>query len=251
LVGCILAYRTRDLDSKYGEAKQLGTINSFFFLYQKVSRGITYIVFARNISVAFSMYNIAFTGLITILIICLVELDQISRIVVQTVSVLWGSCFCSLAFVLPRLLQVQKDYEVAKSQLSSKLKYSGTASSLANNINSAPFQAGHSFQNGTSTMHSSSDVPSKFDTKQVSPKCYVQESFSLSESEANITSKVDRLDEYHPDVGNGLDINPMNTNADTNMEDTHENMDMDLTIVAMNYRQRTGTMFDSVHSSGS
>lgn len=81
LVGCVLAYRTRDLDPKYGEAKQL----------------------------AFSMYNIAFTGLVTILAISLFHLDQVSNIVIQTVSVLWGSCFCSLAFVLPRLLQAQKD----------------------------------------------------------------------------------------------------------------------------------------------
>ena len=36
LAGCVLAYRTRDLDPKYGEAKQLGTstFSSTSFLMQ-------------------------------------------------------------------------------------------------------------------------------------------------------------------------------------------------------------------------
>jgi hypothetical protein len=125
VVGCILAYRTRDLDPQYGESKQLGKEELRYYdvtteKEAKSSHSLFLCILFLVITVvtAFAMYNIAFTGLITILIISLVELDQISRIVVQTVSVLWGSCFCSLAFVLPRLLQVQKDHQLAKSQTS-------------------------------------------------------------------------------------------------------------------------------------
>lgn len=54
------------------------------------------------------MYNVAFTGIVLVLIFQTVDLDQISKIVLQSVGVLWGSFFCSFAFVLPRLLAVAK-----------------------------------------------------------------------------------------------------------------------------------------------
>lgn len=46
----------------------------------------------------------------------MVELDQISQIVLQSVGVLWGSFFCSFAFVLPRLLAVAKSRSNAKQE---------------------------------------------------------------------------------------------------------------------------------------
>ena len=55
------------------------------------------------------MYNIAFTGIIILGIVNLVELDEVSRITLQAVGVLWGSFFCSFAFVLPRLLEVGRE----------------------------------------------------------------------------------------------------------------------------------------------
>ena len=55
------------------------------------------------------MYNIAFTGIIILAIISLVDLDQVSQFTLQAVGVLWGSFFCSFAFVLPRLLEVSRD----------------------------------------------------------------------------------------------------------------------------------------------
>lgn len=78
VIGCILAFQTRDVDPKFGEAKQL----------------------------VFSMYNVAFTGIVIILIFQLVDLDQVSKIIMQAIGVLWGSFFCSFAFVLPRVLEV-------------------------------------------------------------------------------------------------------------------------------------------------
>jgi hypothetical protein len=55
------------------------------------------------------MYNIAFTGIVVVSIMNLVELDLVSQIFLQAAGVLWGSFFCSLAFVLPRLLEVNKE----------------------------------------------------------------------------------------------------------------------------------------------
>jgi hypothetical protein len=55
------------------------------------------------------MYNIAFTGVVVVTVMSLVDLDVVSQIILQAVGVLWGSFFCSLAFVLPRLLEVNKE----------------------------------------------------------------------------------------------------------------------------------------------
>jgi hypothetical protein len=62
------------------------------------------------VSIVFSMYNIAFTGIVIIMIINIMKLDQVTQIVLQSVGVLWGSFFCSFAFVLPRLLEVNKEH---------------------------------------------------------------------------------------------------------------------------------------------
>lgn len=96
-IGCILAYQTRDLNPKFGEAKQLG----------------------------FSMYNIAFTGIVIVLIFQLVGLDQVSKIILQAIGVVWASFFCSFAFVLPRLLEVQKE---TRTTLRNTLTFLATSS---------------------------------------------------------------------------------------------------------------------------
>ena len=81
LAGCILAFQTRSLDPKYGEAKQLG----------------------------FTMYNIAFTGIIIITLLKLVDMDQESKIVIYSIGIIWGTVFSAFAFVLPRLLEAKED----------------------------------------------------------------------------------------------------------------------------------------------
>lgn len=70
MIGCVLAYKTRNLDPRFGEAKQLG----------------------------FAMYNIAFTGIIIIIISGVVHMDQVNKKMLQTVGVLWGTLFCSSGF---------------------------------------------------------------------------------------------------------------------------------------------------------
>ena len=78
LIGCVLAIITRDLDPKYGEAKQLG----------------------------FAMYNIAFTGTIIVTILQVVDMDQSGKLILQSIGILWGSLFSAFAFVLPRFIEV-------------------------------------------------------------------------------------------------------------------------------------------------
>jgi hypothetical protein len=62
------------------------------------------------------MYNIAFTGIVIVAIFNLVDLDQTSQNVLQAVGVLWGSFFCSFAFVLPRLLESSRDSRLSNSR---------------------------------------------------------------------------------------------------------------------------------------
>jgi hypothetical protein len=62
------------------------------------------------------MYNVAFSGIVVVTVKSLVELDVVSQIILQVVGVLWGSFFCSLAFVLPRLLELNKEKKVVGQQ---------------------------------------------------------------------------------------------------------------------------------------
>jgi hypothetical protein len=125
----------------YGEANQLGMFfkHSSLLLYLNV--GVLYSdcflipTFLLFLSIAFSMYNIAFTGLVTILAIRFFDLNQVGKIVIQTFSVFWGSCFCSLAFVLPRLLQVQSDNRSTRRNSRNSIHFDGTISGLTNNVN--------------------------------------------------------------------------------------------------------------------
>ena len=80
LIGCYLSYETRKLDSRFGEAKQL----------------------------AFAMYNIAFTGIVLMLITGLVEMDQVIRLLLQAIGVAWGTMFNSAVFVVPRLMDIHR-----------------------------------------------------------------------------------------------------------------------------------------------
>ena len=59
LIGCILAVKTRNLDPRYGEAKQL----------------------------AFAMYNIAFTGIILLAVLSAVDMDTNAQVVLIAAGV--------------------------------------------------------------------------------------------------------------------------------------------------------------------
>jgi hypothetical protein len=80
LVGCYLAYKTRNLGDDFGEATQL----------------------------MFAMYNIAFVGVIIVLVVNVADMDRNGRSVLQAVGVWWGTVFSTAAFVLPRLAQVRQ-----------------------------------------------------------------------------------------------------------------------------------------------
>lgn len=80
LVGCILAFKTRSLCSSLGEAKQLG----------------------------FAMYNVGLVAIIVMLMGSFLDVDQKTVYVIMTAGTFWATVFSSCAFVLPRLLQVQK-----------------------------------------------------------------------------------------------------------------------------------------------
>jgi hypothetical protein len=77
LVGCVLAFKTRNLKEEFGESKQL----------------------------IFAMYNIAFIGLIDVAI-STVHVGQSTKNMFYAFGIFWGTVFSSLAFVLPRLMDV-------------------------------------------------------------------------------------------------------------------------------------------------
>jgi len=79
-VGCLLAFKTRNLCSTLGEAKQLG----------------------------FAMYNVGLVAVIVMLMGSFLHVDQKTVYVIMTVGTFWATVFSSCAFVLPRLLQVQR-----------------------------------------------------------------------------------------------------------------------------------------------
>jgi 7 transmembrane sweet-taste receptor of 3 GCPR len=95
LTGCILAYVTRNLDAQFGEAKQL----------------------------MFSMYNIAFIGTITTIVVFTMQIDVTGEVVLFAIAIFWATVFSSAAFVLPRLMRVSEE---RKQQTNSIMKTRST-----------------------------------------------------------------------------------------------------------------------------
>lgn len=80
LVGCILAYKTRELEKGFGECKQL----------------------------LFAMYNIALVMVIIGVVVEFVDMCVSNKYLLRTIGVLWGTGFSTAAFVVPRMVQVQR-----------------------------------------------------------------------------------------------------------------------------------------------
>mmetsp|Transcript_26387 Transcript_26387/g.40020 ORF Transcript_26387/g.40020 Transcript_26387/m.40020 type:complete len:912 (-) Transcript_26387:122-2857(-) len=78
--GCYLAYKSRNLDSSFSEAKPM----------------------------VLAMYNIAMAGGVVWLIIYVMDSEQATSYLVACIGIFWGTIFSSCAFVLPRLLRVRK-----------------------------------------------------------------------------------------------------------------------------------------------
>ena len=108
LIGCILAFVTRNLDSGFGQAKEL----------------------------MFSMYNIAFIGMIIVIISFAMDIDASGQIVLFAMGIFCGTVFSSAAFVLPRLMQSNQEQRVTilparkKSSKEKGSKESGTRASI-------------------------------------------------------------------------------------------------------------------------
>ena len=77
LVGCVFSYLTRNIDSRYGEAKQL----------------------------FFAMYNVAFTGIILLVLETTAVVSPEVLKMMRTIGIFWATFVSSAVFVLPRLLQ--------------------------------------------------------------------------------------------------------------------------------------------------
>jgi 7 transmembrane sweet-taste receptor of 3 GCPR len=153
LTGCILAYVTRNLDAQFGEAKQL----------------------------MFSMYNIAFIGIITAIVIFTMEIDATGEVVLKAIAIFWATVFSSAAFVLPKLLRVSEERKHTNSILktrstgsnvpakNSKVRFSVDEEKSSGCLSEAP-NGGQSSASGVSAAHSNTTARksnmSKKDTKK-------------------------------------------------------------------------------------
>ena len=99
LVGCVLSYLTRKLDSGIGESTEL----------------------------MFSMYNIAFIGIIIVVVGLLLDVDTVGQAVLGTMGIFWGTVFSSAAFVVPRLMRARN--ELAQAPMKSAMRFSSKKNS--------------------------------------------------------------------------------------------------------------------------
>ncbi|KAL3934619.1 MAG: hypothetical protein SGBAC_009701 [Bacillariaceae sp.] len=106
-IGCILAYVTRNIDPRFGDAKAL----------------------------LFAMYNIAFTTLMITLVIGTIDTQEGGKHVLQAIGVFWGTVFSSAAFVLPRLVEARRERKRLKKH-NSKLRNTLEEKRKANRISS-------------------------------------------------------------------------------------------------------------------
>ncbi|KAL3935754.1 MAG: hypothetical protein SGBAC_008784 [Bacillariaceae sp.] len=88
MVGCTLAYVTRNIDPRFGDAKAL----------------------------FFAIYNIAFTTLMLALIIVFVDITESGQVSLQFIGVFWATVFSSAAFVIPRLMAAKLDRKQSKKK---------------------------------------------------------------------------------------------------------------------------------------
>ena len=98
-VGCYLAYKSRNLKKEFNEVKPM----------------------------MFSMYNIAFVGIIVALLSNFANFgDGNGRSILQAVGIVWGSVCCTAAFVLPRMLSTERSIRDRKAGArSSRVAVSG------------------------------------------------------------------------------------------------------------------------------
>ena len=89
LLGCYLAFKTRNLADEFGESEQL----------------------------AIAMYNIALVSSVVLVIVNTVDVTGATSRVLVTIAIVWSTMFSSGVFILPRLLTVRdRGREVAVEQ---------------------------------------------------------------------------------------------------------------------------------------
>jgi len=97
VAGCILAYLTRNMKEDFGEAMQL----------------------------IFAMYNIAFVGVILVIITQITNLDTNGTSVLWTIGLFWGTVFSTSGFVIPRLVQIRQRAGIEQNGMKRSIHISG------------------------------------------------------------------------------------------------------------------------------
>lgn len=145
LAGCILAFKTRNLQGDFGEAKQL----------------------------ILAMYNIAVVASIVVIVTNVMTTGQASKRILIAVGILWGSVFSSCAFVIPRLLQVRDDREAngradesgngRRGRPKSNVRVSGLANSAVVSLNSMTTASQVRFSKRASSADSDEEVMNRIE----------------------------------------------------------------------------------------
>ena len=81
LAGCVIAYKTYQIDEKFSESKKL----------------------------IFAMYNIALSGTVFFLMIVVSDIEPDASYMLQAVGVLWGTTISACAVVIPSLIEASND----------------------------------------------------------------------------------------------------------------------------------------------
>jgi hypothetical protein len=79
LVGCVLAFKTRNLKDEFNESKQI----------------------------ILAMYDTAVIGSVVLIVVKTTESYQAGQSILLALATFWITCFASLVFVIPRLLQLR------------------------------------------------------------------------------------------------------------------------------------------------
>lgn len=121
LVGCVLAFQTRNLDVRFGESKQL----------------------------IFSVYTISLVSVIFMVVIEVGNFDPNGQSVLRGVGVFWATVVCSAAFVVPRLIQMRDDSAGVGRTGTTTTGISGMTTGISGI--SAPSSGGHNMQSRRGT----------------------------------------------------------------------------------------------------
>jgi hypothetical protein len=142
LMGCVMSYLSRNLDSRFGEAKQM----------------------------LFGMYNIAFTGICFILLVAFAGITPVSVYMFQAIGVFWGTVVTCAVFVIPRLIQSRDDAAAPGRGKSSIIHVSGLSDYPAQpstDFSVQPFSKAEGSSgfngNGKERAVGTQQVPSKLD----------------------------------------------------------------------------------------